>query len=145
MPKNARSAAGGNATISDADWSTTSTASTTKSAYRRRRKLRLLCRSQDWMAVVQSHRETRRQHLHLQLRSGRLHNGRRVGAHGSRHHLRNGGDFGFLERIPENRRRVSTGHPLTTHICAAESVHERGTHRTCLAQVTRIAVSSSCA
>ena len=37
--------------------------------------------------------ESRRQHLHLQLRSGRLHSGKRVGAHGSLHHL----------RIPENR------------------------------------------
>ena len=49
----------------------------------------------------ESHAETRRQRLHLQLRSGK-----RVGAHGSPHHLRNGGDFGFLEGIPENRRGV---------------------------------------
>ena len=48
---------------------------------------------------TESHGQTRRQHLHLQL-----HNGKRVGAHGNSHHLRNGGDFGFLERIPENRR-----------------------------------------
>ena len=54
----------------------------------------------------ESHGETRWQCLHLQLRSGQLRNGTRVGAHGSLHHLRNGGDFGFLERIPENRRRV---------------------------------------
>ena len=27
-----------------------------------------------------------------------------------------------------------TGHPLTTHICAVQSVHKRGTHRTRLAQ-----------
>ena len=92
----------------DTDTSTTSTASTTKSAIRRRRKLRLLCQSQDWMAVSESHGETRLQHLHLhlQLRSGRLRNGKRVGAHGNLHHLRNGGDVGFLERIPENRRGV---------------------------------------
>ena len=54
--------------------------------------------------------ETRRQHLHLhlhlQLRSGRLRKGKRVGAHGNPHHLRNGGEFGFLEIIPENRRGV---------------------------------------
>ena len=74
------------------------------------------------------------EHLHLQLRSGQLRNGKRVGAHGSLHHLRNGGDFGFLERIPENPRGVSTGHPLTTHICAVQSVHKRGTHITRLAQ-----------
>ena len=61
-------------------------------------------------------------------------NGKRVGAHGSLHHLRIGGDFCFLERIPENRRGMSTGHPLTTHICAVQSVHKRGTHRTRLAQ-----------
>ena len=58
--------------------------------------------------ITKSHVETRRQHLrlHLQLRSGQLRNGKRVGAHGSLHHLRNGGDFGFLERISENRRGV---------------------------------------
>ena len=56
--------------------------------------------------TTESHGEARRQHLHLQLRSGQLHNGKRVGAHGSLHHLRNGGDFGFLERIPENRPEV---------------------------------------
>ena len=54
----------------------------------------------------ESHGETRLQRLHLQLRSGQLRNGKRVGAHGSLHHPRNGGDFGFLEGIPENRRRV---------------------------------------
>ena len=57
---------------------------------------------------TESHRETRRQHLHLhlhlQVRSGRLRNGKQVGAHGSLHHLRNGGDFGFLEGIAEHRR-----------------------------------------
>ena len=42
----------------------------------------------------------------IQLRSGKLLNGKRVGTHGSPHHLRNGGDFGFLEGIPENRRGV---------------------------------------
>ena len=108
MPDNARCSPGGNRTNCDTDTSTTSTESTTKSAIRRRRKLRPQSRSRDWMAVLQSHGESRRQHLHLhlQLRSGRLHNGRRVGARGNPHHLRNGGDFGFLERIPENRRSV---------------------------------------
>ena len=95
--------------------------------------------------TTESHGETRQQHLHLQLHNGRLRNGKRVGANGSLHHLRNGGDFGFLGRIPEKRRGVWTGHPLTKHICAAQSVHKRGTHTTRLAQVTRIAVSSLCA
>ena len=47
--------------------------------------------------IRESHWETRRQHLHLhlQLRSGQLRNGKSVGAHGNLHHLRNGGVFGF--------------------------------------------------
>ena len=78
-----------------------------KTAIRRRRKLRLQCRSQDWMAVLQRATETRRQnlHLHLQLRSGRLRNGKRVGAHGKLHHLRNGGEF----RFPGKNSRKSAG------------------------------------
>ena len=44
---------GGNAAISDTDTSRTSTTSTKKSAIRTRRKLRLLCRSENWMSVVQ--------------------------------------------------------------------------------------------
>ena len=56
--------------------------------------------------TTESHGETRRQRLHLQHRSGKTHNGKRVGAHDSQHHLINGGDFGFLEGIPENRRGV---------------------------------------
>ena len=87
--------------------------------------------------VTESHRETRRQHLHLhlQLLSGQLRNGKRVGAHGSLHHLRNGGDFGFLERIPENRR-VRCGQYTHKHCTysAVQSLHKRGTHRTRLAQ-----------
>ena len=71
-------------------------------------------RKTGWRSV-EGHGETRRQHLHLQHRRGKTHNGRRVGAHGILHHLINGG-FGFLERIPENRRGAWTGHPLTTHI-----------------------------
>ena len=51
--KNARCSPGGHATISDTDTSTSSTASTTKSAIRRRRQLRLLCNLQNWMAVLQ--------------------------------------------------------------------------------------------
>ena len=59
------------------------------------------------MAVLQrATGKPRRQRLHLQLRSVYFHNGKRVGAHGSLHHLRNGGDFGFLENIPEHRLGV---------------------------------------
>ena len=54
--------------------------------------------------TTENHDETRRQHLHLQLRSGQLHNGKRVGAHGSLHHLRNWW-FRFLGKIS----RKSTG------------------------------------
>ena len=78
------------------------------------------------MAVLQSHGETRRQRLHLQLSSGKTHNGKQVGAHGSLHHLRKGGDFGFLERIPVTRRGV--GHPLTTHICTVCSQARNAHH-----------------
>ena len=67
------------------------------------------------------------EHLHLQLRSGQLRNGKRVGAHGSLHHLRHGGDFCFLERMRENRLEVWTGHPLTRHTCAVQFDHKRGT------------------
>ena len=45
----------------------------------------------------------------------------------------------------QNTHNLQTRHPLTTHICAVQSVHKRGTHTTRLAQVTRIAVSSLCA
>ena len=105
----------GNAAISETDTSRTSTASTTKSAIRRRRKLRLLVSMERLDGgITESHGETRRQHLHLhlQLRSGRLRNGKKVGVHGEPTlHLRNGGDFGFLERGPEN----STGSVRQVH------------------------------
>ena len=79
--------------------------------------------------TTESYGATRRQRLHLQLRSGKLHSGKRVGAHGSQQNLRNGGDFGFLEGIPESRRECrQEGHPLTIHICAVQFVHKRGTH-----------------
>ena len=69
--------------------------------------------------TTESHGETRRQRLHLHHRSGKIFNGRRVGAHGIPHHLRNGGDFGFLEGIPEKSTgsiaRTSTH---KTHLCS---------------------------
>ena len=59
-------------------------------------------RKSGWRYYKDRHGETRRQHLHLQRRSGQLHCGKRVGAHGKLHHLRDGGDFGFLEKISEH-------------------------------------------
>ena len=56
--------------------------------------------------TAESHGEIRRQRLYLQHRSGKTHNGKRVGAHGIPHHLINGGNFGFLKGIPEIRRKV---------------------------------------
>ena len=50
--------------------------------------------------TTESHGEGR-QRLHLQHRSGK-----RGGAQGIPHHLINGGDFGYLEGIPENRWEV---------------------------------------
>ena len=69
--------------------------------------------------ITESHGETRRQRLHLQHRSGQLHNGKRVGTHGNLDHLRNGGDFCFLEGIPENRREGVDRTPThETHLCS---------------------------
>ena len=77
--------------------------------------------------TTESHGETRRQRLHLQLRSGKLNNGKRVGAHGSLHHLRNGGDFGFLEfQKIDGERRQDTHSQHTSG--AVQFVHKRGTH-----------------
>ena len=86
--------------------------------------------------ITETHGETRRQHLHLhlQLRSGQLRNGKRDGAHGNLHHLRNGGDFGFLERTPEidgECRQYTHKHCTCS---AIQPVHKRGTHITRLAQ-----------
>ena len=69
--------------------------------------------------ATESHGATRRQRLHLQHRSGKTRNDRRVGAHGIPNHLINGGDFGFLEGIPERRRR-GVDRTLThkTHLCS---------------------------
>ena len=61
-------------------------------------------------------------------------------SHGIPHHLLYGGDFGLLERIPEHRRSVYTGHPLTRHICVVQFVHSA--YRTSNALGSRIAVSS---
>ena len=83
------------------------------------RKLRLPCRSENGMGVLQSHGETLWQRPHLQHRSGKPHNGRRVGAHGIPHHLINGGDFGFLEGIPEKSTGCVDRTPThKTHLCS---------------------------
>ena len=55
--------------------------------------------------TTESHGETRWQRLHLHLRSGRFHSGKRVGTHGNLHHLRNGWWF----RFPGKNSRRSTG------------------------------------
>ena len=47
----------------------------------------------------------------------KLHNGKQVGAHGIPHHLINGGDFGFLEGIPENRRGEWTERSFVWSLC----------------------------
>ena len=90
--------------MSETDTSRTSTTSATRSTIRRRRKTSIFyVDPKSGWRYFREPRETRRQRLHLQLRSGKTHNGKRVGAHGIAHHLRNGGDFGFVEGIPENR------------------------------------------
>ena len=89
--------------------------------------------------TTESHGETRRQRLHLQLRSGKTHNGKRVGAHGTPHHLINGGDFGFLEGIPENRRGdVDRTLSHKTHVCSTVCSQAR------TAQLMRLAQELDC-
>ena len=63
------------------------------------------------------------------------------GAHGSPHHLRNGGDFGFLEGIPEKSTgRVDRTPTHNTHLCSTVCSQARnGTHN---ALGSRIALSS---
>ena len=69
--------------------------------------------------TTESHGETRRQRFHLQLRSSQLHNGIRVGTHGNLHHLRNRGDFGFLEGIAEKSTEgVDRTRTHNTHLCS---------------------------
>ena len=98
--------------------------------------------------TAESHGETRRQHLHLKLHSGQLRNGKRVGAHGHLHHLRNGGDFGFLERIPGNRRGGVDRTPThNTHLCSTVCSQARNAHhalgsRASTAQVITDGISS---
>ena len=127
MPENARCSLGGNAAISETDTSWTSATSTTKSAMRRRRKLRLLCRSEDWMAVLQ--RATGKPAGSVFIFNFTVANFTNANELElmAAYNLKNGGDFGFLER------------KFQAHICAVQFVLKRGTHRTRLAQVTRIA------
>ena len=99
------------------------------------------------MAVPQRATEkTRWQRLHLQLRSGQVHNGKRVGAHGI-HHLRNGSDFGVLEGILENRRRCRQDtHSQNTSVQYSLFTSAQRTSRACLKgqQGSIIALSSLC-
>ena len=79
-----------------------------------------------------------------------LHNGKRVDAHGSLHHLRSGGDFGFLERIPENRRGVDRTPTHNTHLCSTVFSQTRNAHDALGSRLkgqhgSRIALSSLCA
>ena len=92
--------------------------------------------------TTESHGETRRQRLHLQLRSGKPHNGKRVGAHGSPHHMINGGDFGFLEGIPENR--LGCRHNTHSQDTFVQYSLFTSAHRTINALGSRIALSSLC-
>ena len=118
--QNARRSLGGNASISQTDTSRTSKTSTRRSRIRRRRKLRLLCRSENLMAVLQGATVKPVGRVFIfEIHIGKTHNGRRVGAHGIPHHLINGGDFGFLEGIPENRRVCVDRTPThKTQVCS---------------------------
>ena len=115
MPWNARCSLGGNAAISQTDMSRKKVNDKISNSKEEKTSI---CRSENWMAVQQrATGETRRQHLHLQFRSGQLRNDKQVGAHGSLH-LRLGGDFGFLERIPEHRWEGADRTPThNTHLC----------------------------
>ena len=139
MPENARCSPGGNAAISETDTSTTSTASTSGSTIRRRRKLRLPCRSQDWTGgITESHGENRRQHLHLQLRSCPLHYGKRVGAHGSLHHLRNRGDsvswkeFQKIDGVCVDSTPINTAHTAQYSLFASVERIARAWLKNCI-------------
>ena len=77
--------------------------------------------------TTESHGETRQQRLHLQLRSGKLHNGKRVEAHGIPHHLRNG-VISFLGRNSRKSTRSVDRTPTHNTFGVVQFVHKRGTH-----------------
>ena len=135
MPQNARRSLGGNATISETDTSRTS-ATSTKSAIRRRIKLRLLCRSENWMAALQ--RATEKQAAASSSSISQWRTSQWQTSWNSRQPASSEKRWWFL--FPGKNSRVQKGHPFTIHICAVQFVHKRGTHITRLAQVTRIAV-----
>ena len=90
-----------------------------RSTIRRRRQLFSMSIGKLDGGTTESHGATRRQRLHLQHRSGKTHNRRRVGAHGIPHDLITGGDFGF----PGTNSRKSTGGvdrtpTHKTHLCS---------------------------
>ena len=144
MPENARRSLGGNAAIFS-DTSTTSTASTTKSAIRRKRKLRLLVdRKTGW----RYYREPRGNPPAASSSSTSQWPTSQWQTSWSSWQPTSSEKCWWLRFPGKNSRSDGawwTGHPLTKHICGAQSVHKRGTHTTRLAQVTRIAVSSLCA
>ena len=76
--------------------------------------------------TTESHEATPRQRLHLQRRSGKTHNGRRVGAHGFPHHLINGGDFGFwkgLQKIDGRCRQDTHSQDTLVHVQLITAQH----------------------
>ena len=84
---------------------TTSTASTTKQQFEGGENFDYNVDRKTGWRYYRKPRGNRRQHL--QLRSGRIRNGKQVGAHGSQHHL-GGGDFGFLVySTPTNTARTA--------------------------------------
>ena len=111
----------------------------------RKKKLRLLCRSENWMAVLQRATVEPAGSVFIFIFAmGKLPNSKRVGAHGIPLHLINGGDFGFLDGIPEKRRRVGVDKTHSQHtsvqyswFTSAERAHN--------ALGSRIALPSLCA
>ena len=141
MPGNARWSSGGNARISETDTSRTSAASTRRSTTRGRRKLRLLCRSQNLLAVLQ--RATGKPAGSVFIFNFTVANELELmAAYIIREMVVISVSWKELQKIDGECRQDTHS---TTHICAVQSLHKRGTHTTRLAQVTRIAVSSLCA
>ena len=140
MPENERCSFGGNATISETDTSRTSTTSTTRSAIRRRKKTSItLSIGKLDGGTTENHGKTRRQRLHLQLRNGKLLNGKRVGAHGIPHHLV---ISVFWMEFQKSDGREWTGPTHNTHLCSTVGSQARNAHTTRLAQELHCAQAS---
>ena len=120
MPGTARCSLRGIRTISGTDTSTTSTASTTKSAIRRR--------SQNWMAVLQRATEKPVGSIFIFIFNFAAVDfavANELELTATLHHLRSGGDFGFLQRIPEIRRTNTNAY--TTQ--KKKKTHTKNTHK----------------